>query len=62
MIDCMRAWNYIQKTSSSPLNTDIIKQTHKIMMDGKDVLVGQYRKLPVFAGYYIFVSADHIER
>ena len=44
MINCMRAWNYIQKTSGSPLNIEIIKQTHKIMMhkekhrDGKDVL------------------------
>ena len=47
MINCMRAWNYIQKTSGSPLNTEIIKQTHKIMMehrDGKDVLAGGYRK------------------
>ena len=31
----MRAWNYLQKTSGSPLNTEIIKQTHKIMM-GQD--------------------------
>ena len=56
MINCMRAWNYIQKTSGSPLNTEIIKQTHKIMMehrDGKDVLAGEYRKLSVFAGYHI---------
>ena len=51
----MRAWNYIQKTSGSPLNTEIIKQTHKIMMehrDRKDVLAGECGKLPVFSGYH----------
>ena len=43
MINCMRAWNYLQKTSGLPLNTEIIKQTHKIMIeDEKDVLVGEY--------------------
>ena len=68
MINCTRAWNYIQKTSGSPLNTEIIKQTHKIMMDkekhryGKDVLDGEYRKSPVFAGYHIFAPAVLIER
>ena len=42
----MRAWNYIQKKSGFPLNVEIIKQIHKIMMDkekhrdGKDVLRG----------------------
>ena len=39
-----------------------MKQTHKIMMDGKDVLAGEYRKSPVFAGHYIFAPAGHIER
>ena len=65
MINCMRAWNYIQKASGSPLNTEIIKQTHKIMMrhrDRKDVLAGEYRRLPVFSGYHIFAPAGHIER
>ena len=33
MINCMRAWNYLQKSSDLPLNTEIIKQTHKIMME-----------------------------
>ena len=33
MINCMKAWNYLQKTLDLPLNTEIIKQTHKIMMD-----------------------------
>ena len=62
MINCMKAWNYLQKTSDLPLNTEIIRQTHKIMMDGEDILVGEYRKSPVFAGYHIFASAGHIER
>ena len=62
MINCMRAWNYLQKTSDLPLNTEIIRQTHKIMMDGEDILVGEYRKSPAFAGYHIFAPASHIER
>ena len=56
----MRA--YLQKTSGLPLNTEIIRQTHKIMMDGEAVLMGEYRKSPVFGGYDIFASASHIER
>ena len=41
MINCMRAWNYLQKTLDLPLNTEIINQAHRIMMeDKKDVLVG----------------------
>ena len=40
MINCMNAWNYLQKTSNLPLSTEIIKQAHNIMMeDEKDVLV-----------------------
>ena len=63
MINCMRAWNYLQKTSGLALNTEIIKQTHKIMMeDEKDVLVGEYRKSPVFAGYHTFAPACQIKR
>ena len=31
------------------------------MMDGEDMLVGEYRKSPVFAGYHIFAPAGHIE-
>ena len=62
MINCMKAWNYLQKTSDLPLNTEIIRQTHKIMMDGEDILVGEYRKSPVFSGYHIFAPASHIER
>ena len=62
--NCMRAWNYIQKTSGSPLNIEIIRQTHKIMMDqerhwdGKNILLREYRKLPAFAGYCIFAPAN----
>ena len=37
MINCMKAWNYLQKTSDLPLNTEAIRQTH-IIMD--DVLAG----------------------
>ena len=62
----MRAWNYIQKASgSSPLNIETIKQTHKILMehrDGRDVLVGEYRKSSAFAGCHIFAPAGLIER
>ena len=58
----MKAWNYLQKTSDLPLSTKIIRQTHKIMMDGEDILVGEYRKSPVFAGYPIFAPASLIER
>ena len=63
MINCMKAWDYLQKTLDLPLSTEIIKQTHKIMMeDGKDVLVGGYRNLQTFAGYHIFAPAGYIER
>ena len=58
----MRAWNYLQKTSDHPLNTEIIKQTHKITMNGKDVLVGECRNSHVFAGYHIFAPTGYIER
>ena len=62
MINCTSAWNYLQKTLGSPLSTEIIKQTHKIMMEHEEVLLGEYRKSPAFAGYHIFALADHIER
>ena len=62
LIKCMKAWNYLQKTLDLPLNTEIIKKVHKAMMDGeKDVLVGEYRKSPAFAGYHIFALAGHIQ-
>ena len=53
---------FLQKTSGLPLNTEIIKQTHGLMMeDEKDVLVGEYRKSLVFAGYHIFAPVGYIE-
>ena len=32
------------------------------MTDGEDILAGEYRKSPAFAGYHIFAQASHIER
>ena len=32
------------------------------MMDGKDVLAGEYRKSPVFAGFQTCAPANHFER
>ena len=63
IINCMRARNYLQKTSDLPLNTEIIKQEHGLMMeDEKIVVVGKYRKSPAFAGYHTFAPGGHIER
>ena len=51
------------KTPGLPPSTEIIKQTQKMMMeDEKDVLMGKYRKSPVFTGYHIFAPASHVER
>ena len=55
--ECTRAWDYLQKTSSLPLNVETIKRAHKMM--GKD---GEYRKLPAFVGCRIFPLADTIGR
>ena len=52
----------LTKKSDVPLSTEIIMQTHKIMMDEKDILMGEYRKSPAFAGYHIFAPASLIER
>ena len=63
MKNCMKAWDCLQKTSDLPLSTEIVKQAHELMMeDEKDVLAGEYRESPVFAGYHIFAPAAHIER
>ena len=43
-------WNYLQKASDLPLNTEVIRQTHRITMDG----ARGYRKSAVFTGYHIF--------
>ena len=32
------------------------------MEDERDVLAGEYRKSPVFAGYHIFTPVGYIER
>ena len=59
----MKLWNYLQKTLDIPLNTEIIRQAHGLIMkDQKDVLAGKYRKSPAFAGYHIFAPAGYIER
>ena len=63
ILNCMKTWNYLQKTSSLSLNTEIIKQTHGLMTeDEKDILVGEYRTSPVFAGYHVFAPAGYTER
>ena len=63
MINCIKAWDYLQKTLDLLLNTEIIRQAHGLMMeDEKGFLVGEYRKSPAFAGYRIFAPASHIER
>ena len=60
---CMRAWDYLQKTSGLLLNADFIKKVHKIMMENeKGVLAGEFRKSPVFLRYRIFPPADTIEK
>ena len=63
MINCIKASDYRQKTLDLPLNTEIIRQAHGLMMENeKDVLVREYRKSPAFVGYHIFAPAGHIER
>ena len=59
----MKAWDYLQKTLDLPLNTEIIRQAHGLMMENeKYVLAREYRKSPAFVGYHIFAPAGHIER
>ena len=33
MVNCMNAWNYRQKTLDLPLNTEVIRQAHGLMME-----------------------------
>ena len=41
----MKAWDYLKKPLGLPLNTEIVKQAHGLMMeDEKDVLMGEYKK------------------
>ena len=35
IINCMGAWNHLQKTLGLPPNTEVIKQTHRVMMEMK---------------------------
>ena len=61
--ECMKPWDYLQKASALLLNTDIMKKTHKIVMEcEKNVLTREYRKSPVFLKYRIFPPVDTIER
>ena len=59
MINCLRAVMYIESISSSPITFDNIEHLRKIMMHGekhrseKEVMVGEYRKALMFAGYNI---------
>ena len=63
MINCMKAWNYLQRTLDFSLNTQIIRQAHGLKMeDVKDILAGEYRKSSVFSGYHIFAPACYIEK
>ena len=63
MINCRKAWNYIQKKLDLPLSAEIIRQAHGLMMeDERDVVVGEYRKSTAFAGYHIVSLAGPIER
>ena len=32
MINCIKEWNYLQKTLDLPLNTEIIRQAHGLVM------------------------------
>ena len=47
-------------TSSTEQRDD--QKTHKIIMDGEDILVGEYKKWPAFVGYHVFAPAGYIER
>ena len=57
MINCMKAWNCLQKTLDLPLNTKIIKKAHRIMMeDEKDFFVGEYRTHLHLQASYFYTS------
>ena len=48
--ECARAWDYLQKTSGPPVNSETIKKAYKMMGKGEEC-----RKSPVFVGYCIFL-------
>ena len=35
MINCMKVWDYLQKTLGLPLNTEVVRQAHGLMMEVK---------------------------
>ena len=37
MMNCMKAWNYLQKTLDLPLSTEIIRQAHGLMMEDEKI-------------------------
>ena len=57
MINCMRALMYLEIISIHPIALDIIKHPHKMLIyrekheNGKNVLVGKCRKIPLSAEY-----------
>ena len=56
MINCMKAWNQLQKTSDLLLNNKMIMQTHRMMMeDENDVLAGGYRESHLCLQVIIFL-------
>ena len=68
LVNCMNALKYLQLEPKEPLTVSHIKHMHKMIMhkekhkNGKDVLVGEYRKTPVFAGFKMFAPVSAIER
>ena len=68
LVNCMNALKYLQLEPKEPLTVSHIKHIHKMIMhkekhkNGKDVLVGEYRKTPVFAGFKTFAPVSVIER
>ena len=62
MLNCMKVWDYLQKTLDLPLNTEIIRQALELMMkDEKYILVEECRRSPAFADCHIFAPISLIE-
>ena len=55
LINRMRAWNYLQKTSDLPLNTEVIRQTHKIMID-EDIESRLYLQAIIFFHWLVILK------
>ena len=62
----MGALRYLLARLDEPLTVDQIKHVHKMIMEkhknGKDVPAGEYRKMPVFAGFKVFAPVSAIEK